>query len=156
MMRLRKIGALLMVGCLYVSTVSASQSSAMAEDILMYINQYRARQGLAKLKMNPILSEEAMKHSVDMATHRVAVGHDGFYKRMARLHQRIETAQSGAENVAFNYKTAKIVSDGWIASRGHRHNIVGHYDQTGIGIAYENQGRPYFTKFFLKTAEDAR
>ncbi|PJD90779.1 MAG: SCP-like extracellular [Legionella sp.] len=115
------------------------------------MNQFRVGHGLNPLHMNSVLTKEAMSHSIDMAKHRVNFGHDGFSQRMEHLHQHIATAQSGAENVAFNYKTAKIVADGWIHSPGHRRNILGHYDQTGIGIAYDTSGRPYFTQLFLKT-----
>ncbi|HVT62509.1 MAG TPA: CAP domain-containing protein [Legionellaceae bacterium] len=151
MLRQLCIGIILILGWFYTSNGYALNNDAMAKEIVMYINQFRMSQGLPKLVLNPILSQEAQQHSIDMAQHRVSVGHDGFYKRMSHLHQKIQSAQSGAENVAFNYKTAKIVSAGWIKSRGHRRNILGHYDQTGIGIAYDKQGRPYFTQLFLKT-----
>lgn len=153
-MTLKGLRLLCMMWCVYVSVVHAGdllKKDTMAADILVYINQFRIEHGLSKLHMNPVLSQEATSHSVDMAKHRVGFGHDGFSQRMAHLHQSIQTAQSGAENVAFNYKTAKIVAEGWIHSSGHRRNILGHYDQTGIGIARDASGRPYFTQLFLKT-----
>lgn len=126
------------------------KQDTLAEDILIYINQFRVRHGLPKLQMNPLLTQEAAQHSADMAQHRVAFGHDGFEQRIAHLKKQIQTAQSGAENVAYNYNTAKIVAEGWIKSPGHRRNILGHYTQTGIGIVRDAQGRPYFTQLFLK------
>lgn len=126
------------------------QKDVLAEDILVYINQFRVRQGLSKLQMNPLLIQEAAQHSADMAEHRVAFGHDGFEQRIAHLQKKIQTAQGGAENVAYNYKTAKIVAEGWIKSPGHRRNILGHYNQTGIGIVRDKAGKLYFTQLFLK------
>lgn len=130
---------------------AGSLDKDVAEDILVYINQFRVQKGLPKLRMNQILTQEARQHSADMAAHRIEFGHDGFPQRMAHLYQKIQTAQGGAENVAYNYKTAKIVAEGWIKSPGHRHNILGHYDQTGIGIVRDKLGRPYYTQIFLKT-----
>lgn len=126
------------------------QKDVLAEDILVYINQFRVRKGLSKLQMNPLLIQEAAQHSADMAEHRVAFGHDGFEQRIAHLQKKIQTAQGGAENVAYNYKTAKIVAEGWIKSPGHRRNILGHYNQTGIGIVRDKAGKLYFTQLFLK------
>ena len=138
--------------CGYLSIASAAQVSddLLASDILMYINQFRVRHGRAPLRMNPILTQEASQHSVDMAQHRVGFGHDGFKQRIDHLHHKLSETKDGAENVAYNYKTAKIVAEGWIHSPGHRRNILGHYDLTGIGIARDKEGRPYFTQMFLK------
>lgn len=130
---------------------SVYDDTSMAQEILMYINQYRASHGLPKLIMDPRLSREATLHSREMATHAQPFGHQGFQGRIARLHQHVPESTSGAENVAYNYKTAKIVADGWIHSPGHRQNIVGHYNLTGIGIVRDAQGRPYFTQMFLRT-----
>lgn len=146
---LRRIG---LVVCLCFSMVAVvNAKDTLAEDILVYINQFRVRQGLPKLKMNPILNAEATRHSADMAAHRVAFGHDGFEHRMQDLHTKIQNAQGGAENVAYNYQNAKIVAEGWIKSPGHRRNILGQYNQTGIGIVRDKLGRPYYTQLFLKS-----
>lgn len=139
--------------CLWLNMVAAgnvfSANNILPEDILAYINQFRLHKGLPELQMNPILNAEAAQHSADMASHRVAFGHDGFANRMKHLQKKIRTAQSGAENVAYNYHSAKIVAEGWIHSPGHRRNILGHYNQTGIGIVYDKLGRPYYTQLFL-------
>ena len=144
--------------CVFISLfyMSASYSAAaiqndsqMAKEVLVYINQYRVKHGLHKLTMNPLLSCEATRHSFAMATHAVPFGHDGFSTRMAHLHRKLSGSLSGAENVAYNYKTAKIVTDGWIHSPGHRRNLMGNYNLTGIGIVKDKQGRLYYTQMFL-------
>jgi uncharacterized protein YkwD len=151
MMLMRIIWILaLTVSLITTENAMSAQNDRLAEDILIYINQFRVRHGLPKLQMNPLLTQEAEQHSADMAQHRVAFGHDGFEQRIAHLKKNIQTAQGGAENVAYNYKTAQIVAEGWIKSPGHRRNILGHYTQTGIGIVRDAQGRPYFTQLFLK------
>lgn len=139
-----------MVNCAHATT----RDQQLAEEILVYVNQYRMQHGLSKLSMNPVLTKEAAQHSRDMANHALPFGHDGFNQRMKDAHKHIANSLSGAENVAYNYKTAKIVVDGWVHSPGHRRNIMGRYNLTGIGIARDAQGRPYFTQMFLR--QDAR
>jgi uncharacterized protein YkwD len=123
----------------------------MSHEILRYINQYRQSQGLPHLKMSEAVSEEATRHSREMARHEVPFGHTGFSSRIHRVYDRVNDAEAGAENVAYNYKTARIVVDGWIKSPGHRHNIVGRYDLTGIGIVRDKAGKPYYTQLFVRT-----
>jgi uncharacterized protein YkwD len=127
-----------------------AHDDAVAKEILIQINQYRLQHGLSKLVMNPLITQEARRHSQDMAMHKQPFGHTGFPTRMAHLRQSIPGALNGAENVAYNYKTAKIVVDGWIHSAGHRQNILGHYSMTGIGIARDSAGKPYYTQLFLR------
>ena len=155
MKKIHIIFAMCMIALLpFVMTQQANASGTpdhMSEEILSYINQYRAQHGLPRLTMNPVLSQEATRHSHDMAIHAMPFGHDGFNSRMNHLHKHIPQSSSGAENVAYNYKTAKIVVDGWIKSPGHRQNIMGHYNLTGIGIARDSMGKLYYTQLFLRS-----
>lgn len=133
--------------------VHPGSEAVMVREVLTYVNQYRAARGLPKLVMNEAANREARRHSLEMAKHQVPFGHSGFSRRMGHLYREIENADGGAENVAYNYKTARIVVDGWINSPGHRRNMVGHYDTTGIGIARDAQGRLYFTQLFVRTRQ---
>lgn len=146
------IGLLTIMALFIVMPVHAAENNdkQLAADILVFVNQYRVQHGLPKLVMNRELTHEASQHSVDMASHALPFGHDGFSNRISRLHHQIPEATSGAENVAYNYKTARIVVDGWIKSPGHRQNIMGHYTLTGIGIARDKMGKLYYTQLFLR------
>lgn len=141
---------LLLCSLNFLPQAFAASNEQLAAEILVYINQYRVQHGLSKLTMNPALTREAEQHSMEMANHRVPFGHDGFSQRMTHLHESVANSLSGAENVAYNYKTARIVVDGWIHSPGHRQNLMGHYNLTGIGIARDAKGRIYYTQMFLK------
>lgn len=124
-------------------------TDAMAVEVLNYINQYRASRGLPALVMNEAANREARRHSLEMANHTVPFGHTGFSQRMKQLHHSIADVNGGAENVAYNYKTARIVVDGWIKSSGHHRNIIGRYNMTGIGIVRDKSGKLYFTQLFV-------
>lgn len=119
--------------------------------ILFYVNQYRAKHGLNPLKLNEQMSREAEQHSRDMATHRMSFGHKDFNKRIKRLFDHIKQCRGGAENVAYNYKDGRDVVKNWLTSPGHRRNIEGHYNLTGIGLARDSRGKLYFTQIFLRT-----
>jgi uncharacterized protein YkwD len=149
----------LLIGlCYLMSSFSfvahADVNQNIATEILVYINQYRVQHGLPKLVMNALVSTEATNHSLEMATAVTPFGHDGFSGRMTNLHKLIPNSGAGAENVAFNYKTAEIVANGWIKSPGHRKNILGGYNLTGIGIAKDKQGKLYYTQMFLRSDDD--
>jgi uncharacterized protein YkwD len=140
---------LLLPQLLWASEANIS-ADPMAKEVLTYINQYRAERGLSPLKMNAAITREATRHSQEMANHQVPFGHTGFQQRMKHLYHDLQYATGGAENVAYNYKTAKIVVDGWIKSPGHRQNIVGRYDLTGVGIVRDAAGKLYYTQLFVR------
>jgi uncharacterized protein YkwD len=54
-----------------------------------------------------------------------------------------------AENVALGYPSAEAVVEGWMASKGHRENILDDgVMETGIGIARSSAGGLYFCQVF--------
>ncbi len=130
---------------------TAPKADSIEQGILVYINQYRQEHGLKPLKMDSHMSSEARRHSQEMANHSIPFGHKYFLSRVERLHKQIKNSGAGAENVAYNYKDAQDVVKNWLKSSGHKHNIDGNYDLTGIGIARDAHGKIYFTQIFLKT-----
>ncbi|WP_242602183.1 CAP domain-containing protein [Legionella nagasakiensis] len=118
--------------------------------ILQYVNEYRLKHHLAPLTMNSLVSLEAKKHSQAMANKAVPFGHQYFDARIHRLYKDIKNCHAGAENVAYYKLDAKKLVDAWIASPGHRRNIKGNYNLTGIGIAHSKQGWAYYTQIFLR------
>jgi uncharacterized protein YkwD len=54
-----------------------------------------------------------------------------------------------AENVALGYLSAQTVVEGWMASKGHRANILQRdVEETGIGIARSSAGGLYYCQVF--------
>lgn len=121
----------------------------LQQSVLDYVNQYRRGKGLAPLKMMPIITAEALKHSKNMADGRVEFGHDGFEGRADRLMSQIEQSNAIAENVAYGKFSAQEVVNRWLQSAGHRKNIEGKFILTGVGIIKRNDGYLYFTQIFL-------
>lgn len=129
----------------------ATNDTAIQNAILVHINEYRQKHGLSSLKMDNKIVLEAKNHSIDMANHTMSFGHKYFKSRIDRLHSQIKNSNAGAENVAYNYKDAQDVVKNWVRSPGHRRNIEGNYNLTGIGIARDQKGKIYFTQIFLRT-----
>jgi uncharacterized protein YkwD len=84
-----------------------------------------------------------------MAKGNVSFGHDGFSQRVKAIGIPYKKA---AENVAFNQgytDPATVAVKGWIKSDGHRKNMEGDFDLTGIGIAQNARGEYFFTQIFV-------
>ncbi|WP_416673240.1 CAP domain-containing protein [Egbenema bharatensis] len=133
------------------SDVPTGDYAELEQIIFEQINQYRAERGLPELLLNAEISEQARLHSEEMAASR-NLSHDGFEERAEAISQAIPL-RSAAENVAFNRgftEPAVQATEGWIDSDGHRDNIEGNFDLTGIGVAQNAEGEYYFTQLFVR------
>ncbi len=117
------------------------------------VNEHRRAAGLPPLGYSRELAAIARRHSVAMAAGTVPFGHDGAEGRQRRI-ERSVPLEAMAENVGVNNaparRTARMTVSGWLDSPGHRANIEGDYDTTGIGIARSRNGAWYFTQIFVK------
>ncbi|MEL7034513.1 MAG: CAP domain-containing protein [Cyanobacteria bacterium J06592_8] len=117
------------------------------------VNEYRASQNLPPLQLDSQISQEAVKHSEAMASGRSKFSHDGSKQRFQAVGTKIPYRKIG-ENLAYNSGYAdpgKKAVEGWIASDGHRRNMEGDFNLTGIGIARNAKGEYYFTQIFVRS-----
>ena len=139
-------------------TASTLVTSALAADLEHYVhrlvNEHRVSQGLKPLSFNSEISVVARRHSRDMATGRVGFGHGGIERRRQEIAGFIARAGVG-ENVAMvpagSSHVGAVAVSNWLESSGHRRNIEGSYDLTGVGIAQGPAGEYYFTQLFVRT-----
>ncbi len=138
--------------------VSANLPSALAAELERYVhrlvNEHRVSQGLKPLAFNSEISAIARRHSQDMATGRVGFSHGGFESRRKKIAGFI--AQPGVgENVAMvpagSSHVGAVAVSNWLESPGHRRNIEGAYELTGVGIAQGPTGSYFFTQLFVRT-----
>lgn len=128
-----------------------SQSpEAMALEVLDLVNRHRKTLGMPALRLSPIESSVAQKHSSEMASGKTPFGHDGLQQRIDVISRQIGPLSAEAENVAFGPRDAKSVVDMWLKSQLHRGNMEGAYTLTGIGVSADRQGRLYFTQIFTR------
>ena len=115
------------------------------------VNRHRTAGGLSALAMDARISRQARLHSVAMAKGATPFGHDGFENRAHVLTETLSCHQC-AENLGFNQgydDPAAVVVRDWLGSRGHRANIEGSYELTGVGAARNVAGDVYFTQIFV-------
>lgn len=137
------------------SFASAAQLSQEKEKqyqqmLLKEVNRYRFSKGLNTLVLNDAISKEARQHSLDMADKKMTFGHQDFDKRITHIKRRIRDFGGGAENIACFKLPPKQVVQKWLTSRGHRKNIEGRYNITGVGIVQDAKGWIYYTQIFVK------
>lgn len=120
------------------------------DQMVASINAERAAAGHAPLTRCATLDVAAQRHSEDQAarstmTHTGSDG-SGIGDRATSAGYRGWTAL--AENVAAGQSDVPSVMSAWMASSGHRTNILGGYAHVGVGLARSANGTPYWTQDF--------
>ena len=132
-------------------TSNSASLAALEQSIHQQVNQYRQSRNLPPLKLDARISQQARGHSEKMAKGTVSFSHDGFEQRVQAIEREI-LYWKAAENVAVNQGFAAPATQavqGWIQSQGHRQNMEGQFDLTGIGVAKNGRGEYYFTQMFI-------
>lgn len=128
-----------------------TRTAALEQAVHELVNRHREAHGLAPLTLDARISREARGHSSAMAARTTPLGHERFADRVKAL-SRVMACRRTAENVAFNQghrEPAVEAVRGWLASRGHRKNIEGPYELTGVGVVTNAAGEVYFTQIFV-------
>ncbi len=124
-------------------------ASPVLREMLDRVNAERSARGLAPMRYDERLVLAAQRHSDDQAGRRQMshVGSDGssLGVRVDRVGYRWRRI---AENVASGHPDTASVMAGWMASDGHRRNILSANTDIGVGLAYSADGRPYWTQVF--------
>jgi uncharacterized protein YkwD len=134
-----------------------AQSTALSvfeADILAGTNDQRVAAGLAPLQLDGALVAVARERSNDMVqkgyfAHTSPTGETAF----ALLDRYGIPYGWAGENLARNNypddESVAIAMRDWMASEGHRENILNvHYTSVGIGAAVDGSGMKYFTVVF--------
>jgi uncharacterized protein YkwD len=147
-MRYYKI-AVLLCSFFFAGIFTVHAQQRVEEEILELVNRHRGENQLQPLEMNEKISKAAQKHSKNMAAGKIPLGHSGFDKRMDDVADDLNSAKAFAENVAYGKTTAVGFVEMWLESPGHKKNIEGNYNLTGIGIAKAKNGKLYVTQIFI-------
>ncbi|MFD7768435.1 CAP domain-containing protein [Streptomyces sp. NPDC059787] len=124
----------------------AGASGAVAK-VVELVNAERGKVGCSPVKVNATLTKAAQDHSKDMAASGSMshTGSDGSSPgdRITRAGYSWSTY---GENVAYGYSTPEQVMAGWMASPGHKENILNcAFKEIGVGLA---QPGSYWTQDF--------
>lgn len=117
--------------------------------VIKLTNAERADAGCDALRADSRLRTAAREHSTDM-------GENGYFAHdspdgTTPWDRAADAGYSNpsAENIAHGYTTAKAVVAAWMASPGHRANILDCRSKAvGVGIYLGGDGGPYWTQLF--------
>ena len=110
---------------------------AFEVEVARLVNEFRAQNGKTPLDVDAALTQAAEEHSEDMAfkdffSH---TGSDGS-KVGARVSEEGYKWRSVGENIAAGQSTPQKVFDAWKASPGHKANMLGSWEDMGVGYEY--------------------
>ncbi|MEV0896820.1 CAP domain-containing protein [Actinoplanes sp. NPDC049802] len=125
------------------------RARAVMVQVVRLTNETRRDAGCPSLTVDGHLVTASLRQSHYMARTRLFshVWRDG-----STFVDRSEDAgyqQPAGENIAWGYRTAPEVVSAWMASPGHRRNILNCKARSiGAGVAYAADGTPYYTQVF--------
>lgn len=128
----------------YVGDINTSV--AAEGEILSAVNAERANYGLQPLVYNGLLTRAARGHVSDMVSNNIFshTGSDGSSSAVRARQVGYQYCIVG-ENISMGHTSIQAVMQGWMASKGHRDNILNRkFDEIGIGIG---AGARYVTVF---------
>lgn len=131
-----------------VETAKMYSHNTTELELLDLVNAYRVENGLNALQIIQHISYKSEEHNNYMITTNT-VSHDNFSSRKANLEQVVGAVRVG-ENVAYGFSTPQATLNAWIASEGHRVNLLGNYTHYGLSIRENADGRKYYTNIFVK------
>ncbi len=121
---------------------NADKAAEFAAEVIRLTNIERKKAGAAEVKAQAQLTQAAQTHSIDMACNQIFshTGSDGStpFQRIFRFGY---VYASAAENIAAGYATPADVIKGWMASAGHKANMLNkNFTEIGIGYVFIDEG----------------
>lgn len=134
---------------------SIKDVKALENEVIRLVNVERSKKGLPALKANWQLSRCARYKSQDMIDKKYFAHQSPTYGSPYKMMESFGLKFSAAgENIAWGQKTPQEVMNTWMNSPGHRSNILGtSYDEIGVGVAKDAQGRIYWTQMFMRATK---
>jgi uncharacterized YkwD family protein len=120
--------------------------------VIVLVNQERAKRGLQTLTQNWQLCRVARYKSQDMVNKNyfshISPTYGSPFLMMENFGMRFSAA---GENIAMGQQSPQAVMTAWMNSPGHRSNILSPaYTQIGVGVAKDSRGVLYWTQQFIK------
>lgn len=120
-----------------------------AEQILYYVNIEREKEGLSPLKLDDKLCRAADIRAKEITESFSHTRPDG--EEWSSVFAEVGFKGTGGENIAAGYDTAEATVAQWMASDGHRANILNkNYTVLGAGAEYDKNSvyRWYWVQLF--------
>ncbi len=126
-----------------------TKASSVSDKVLEIVNRERAANGLSALKLDTALSKVAQAKAEDMLKNNYFSHTSPTYGSPFEMLKTFGISyRSAGENIAKGQKTPESVMQAWMASSGHRKNILGNYTRLGVGYVNKN-GVTYWVQMFI-------
>ncbi len=135
-----------------VSIPNTDKLAGLEEEVARLVNQERAKRKLPALAYNAELCRLARMKSQDFINKGYFAHQSPTYGSPFDMLKRngIKYTSAG-ENIAKGQPTAQSVMAGWMASTGHRGNILSSaFTKIGVGAAKDSKGNLYWTQLFIR------
>ncbi len=134
---------------LALATSAMAEEDAFTTEVIRLVNVERSKAGLPALQeqadLIPAANTRAQEASVKFSHTRP----DGSKWKTVFNEYHIASTYRG-ENLAEGQKTPKAVVKAWMASEGHRKNIMNpEFDHIAVGL-HEEGGRLYWSQLFIR------
>ncbi len=142
--------AVALVACVAAPPATALNAAKAERQIAHCVDRKRERNGLPALRVSKAMTDAARYHARNMAAHdffdHVDQDGNGPTERVAMFTNRKWFV---AENIGAGYRDGQKACQGWMASSGHRANILDpHYDVFGVGFASGGPMGRYYVQVF--------
>ncbi len=126
---------------------------ALETEVIRLVNVERAKTGKSALAENSEVSRIARIKSKDFINNNYFSHNSPTYGDPFDMLKSFGIKYTAAaENIANGQRTATEVMKTWMNSAGHRANILNSaYNQTGVGVARDNNGNLYWTQMFIRS-----
>jgi uncharacterized YkwD family protein/spore coat assembly protein SafA len=128
-----------------------SEIKALEQEVIRLVNEERTRIGRKALTENDKLSNVARIKSQDFINNNYFSHNSPTYGSPSEMLRRFNIPFTAiAENIGQGQQSAREVMNDWMNSTMHRNNILNStYNQIGVGVARDENGRLYWTQIFI-------
>ena len=145
----------LLCGAFAAPAAAAVNTDGYAAEVVRLVNVERAKEGLPPLagsnsKLNAAALQRAKEHAANKDLGHMRPGNKDWY---TVLPEYGVSFSNGGENLAWGSATPAAVVGSWMASPGHKANIMDStslYNWTGVGVC-ECDGVLYWAQLFVYT-----
>jgi len=126
---------------------------ALEREVHEAVNAYRVSIGRSALVLDEQVSAVARGRSREIAEGRSKFGHTGFTDRVEAVAQTL-ILRAMSENLyrgtgADGFATRAMRS--WLTSGGHKKNLEGDHNITGVGVAESPEGEVIITQIYVRS-----
>ena len=140
----RRIVSVLLTTVLAVAVAApAANAGSHESDSLALLNAERRAAGLAPLSMHSDLTDDALAWTLHMQN-QGSLSHNPNLAAVSANWEKL------GENVGLGTSIASL-HDAFMASSGHRGNILGDFDSVGIAVVEETPSKLWITVVFMKS-----